>query len=108
MTQFPQDLNGDVLRRMLASGDDLSRPRDIEFVHVMPSETAARQMSEEARKLGHSTSVSRNEDSADWETTCVINMVPTHAAITATEETLARLAERFGGYADGWGCFEVQ
>ena len=31
---FPADDNGDVLRRMLTTGDDLTKPRDIDFDHV--------------------------------------------------------------------------
>jgi Protein of unknown function (DUF1260). len=30
-------------------------------------------------------------------------MIPTHAAITETETRLATVANRFGGYPDGWG-----
>lgn len=108
MSHFPQDANGDVLRRMLASGDDLSKPRDIEFVHVMTSGSSARKLADAAAKLGYSASVSRAEDGTDWKTICVSQMVPTHSSITATEEALAKLAKQFGGYADGWGCFEVK
>lgn len=108
MSQFPQDANGDVLRRMLASGDDLSKPRDIEFVHVMASEASARKMAEAAGKMGYSASVARSDAGADWETVCVKHMVPTHSTITATEEALNELAKQFGGYADGWGCFEAK
>jgi len=38
-----------------------------------------------------------------WEVQCRERMVPSHAAITLTEGRLANIAERFGGYADGWG-----
>ncbi len=106
MSGIPDDVNGDVLRRMLASGDDLSKSRDIEFVHVMPSEEAGKWMAEQARELGFSVRVHRSQD--DWETTCVRDMVPNHAAITKAEAELARLAEGLGGHADGWGCFDVR
>ena len=32
--EFPDDENGDVLRRMAANGDDLTRPRNIDFTVV--------------------------------------------------------------------------
>lgn len=31
---FPNDANGDVLRRMEAQGDDLSRPRNVDFTVI--------------------------------------------------------------------------
>jgi Regulator of ribonuclease activity B len=31
---FPDDENGDVLRRMAQNGDDLAQPRNVEFQHV--------------------------------------------------------------------------
>ena len=107
---FPSDANGDVLRRMAASGDDLTQARIIEFVHVMPREAAARQMAASAQRLGFTVSVDQLDDddgrmTSDWEVTCSLEMVPSHARITETEMRLGKLAKSFGGYADGWGCF---
>jgi hypothetical protein len=39
--RFPDDENGQVLRYMAEQGDDLSKPRDIDFTVVMPDEDAA-------------------------------------------------------------------
>ncbi|MCR9246919.1 MAG: ribonuclease E inhibitor RraB [bacterium] len=108
MTAFPNDENGDVLRRMLASGDDLTRAREIEFVHVMPNESAAHAMAKAAGELGYSASAFCDEESGDWEVVCFVEMVPTHEGITKFEADLAELASRFGGRADGWGCFESE
>lgn len=33
---YPNDPNGDVLRRMEAEGDNLTKPRDIDFTVVFP------------------------------------------------------------------------
>jgi hypothetical protein len=38
---FPDDANGDVLRRMEAGGDDLTRPRNIDFAVVFADESSA-------------------------------------------------------------------
>lgn len=40
--ELPNDENGDVLRRMLAAGDNLSAPRDINFSAILPDEKSAR------------------------------------------------------------------
>jgi hypothetical protein len=38
---FPNDENGEVLRGMQESGDDLSKARNIEFQHVFPTKAQA-------------------------------------------------------------------
>jgi hypothetical protein len=37
--EFPKDENGDVLRRMQADGDDLSKARDIDFTVTIRGQT---------------------------------------------------------------------
>jgi regulator of ribonuclease activity B len=74
---YPNDENGAVLRDMAAQGSDLVSPRMMDFEDP--------------------------EEDRGWEVQCRHRMVPTHAAITQTERRLADVAERFGGYADGWG-----
>jgi hypothetical protein len=43
---YPDDDNGDVLRRLEKQGDDLTRPRNIDFSVVFPVESAAKQFAE--------------------------------------------------------------
>ncbi len=38
---YPDDDNGDVLRRLEATGDDLTLPRNIDFIVAFPDENAA-------------------------------------------------------------------
>ena|SRR5688572_12403927 len=103
--RFPNDENGDVLRRMASDGIDLSSPRIVDFEHCFPDEASARRFREavrgsvlEARLLEPDL-----EEGAGWEVQCRQRMIPTHAAITETEQRLAAVAEACGGYADGWG-----
>jgi hypothetical protein len=55
--EFPDDENGDVLRRMAANGDDLSLPRNIDFTVVFPIESTAQQFAKHFHELGYATSV---------------------------------------------------
>jgi hypothetical protein len=105
MSQFPDDENGDVLRRMAAQGIDLVSPRIVDFEHCFPGEASARSFLSaidgtvlEARLIRPDP-----ENERGWEVQCRERMVPTHDAITQTEARLAHVAARFGGYADGWG-----
>ena len=105
--KYPSDANGDVLRRMERSGDDLSRPRDVEFTVVFPNETAARQFADHVHTLGYRASAELTGSVQDrpWDVTVVRHMVPSHEEIGAFEELLQGSANQFGGRNDGWGCF---
>ena len=105
MSEFPDDENGAVLRRMAARGTNLVSPRVVEFEHCFPDATTAKAFLTavqetvlEARLIPPDL-----ENGSGWEVQCRERMIPTHTAITQTEQRLAHLASRFGGYADGWG-----
>lgn len=53
---YPDDANGDVLRRMEEGGDDLTRPRDIKFALAFPDENTARQFAHRVCMLGFAAS----------------------------------------------------
>ena len=54
--EFPQDENGDALRRLLESGDDLTMSRSIDFAVVFPKQHLAEGFSEEIKKRAYQTS----------------------------------------------------
>ncbi|MBN1911136.1 MAG: ribonuclease E inhibitor RraB [Pirellulales bacterium] len=113
---FPDDANGDVLRRMEAAGMDLSRECEVEFWHVFDDEDDAEEMCRRLDELGYQAEMLMHEEGEEDEddeedlvgidVLCTVTMVPTHAAITETEERLAKLAEACGGQADGWGVMQ--
>lgn len=104
---FPKDDNGDVLRRMEAQGDDLSRPRNVDFIVVFADASSAEHFAEHFRALGHEASVEANESNPDfpWDVVVVQHMVPSHDGITNFENLLQSVADGWGGHNDGWGCF---
>jgi hypothetical protein len=104
--KYPDDANGDALRRMEAAGDDLSCPRDVEFTVVFPNENTAKQFADRVCALGYAASAELTGTVADfpWDVIVVKHMVPLHEDIGAVEETLQRVADTFGGRNDGWGC----
>ncbi len=109
MIEPPDDENGDVLRRMIARGDDLSRPRIVDFAHVFATETAARAFAAQAEAEGLFAVVELTETAPDmpWDVVVEHPLAPSHAAVTTLELRLAEMAERLGGHADGWGCESV-
>jgi hypothetical protein len=105
MSQFPDDENGGVLRSMAAQGIDLVSPRMMDFEHCFPDEASARAFLAAVAGTVQETNLFPPDPEAGsgWEVQCRDRMVPTHAAITETENRLASVAARFGGYPDGWG-----
>jgi hypothetical protein len=105
MSQFPDDENGDALRSMAAQGVNLVSPRVVDFEHCFPDEGAARGFlaAVEGTVLSAGIAHPDAETGRGWEVQCRERMVPTHVAITQTEQRLAEIAARFGGHPDGWG-----
>jgi hypothetical protein len=103
----PDDDNGDVLRRMEADGDDLSRARNIDFTVVFPDENSAQAFSKQCQELGYEASVAFAETvkAFPWDVVIVKHMTPLHQEISDFESLLQGVAETLGGHNDGWGCF---
>jgi hypothetical protein len=103
----PNDGTGDALRRLEADGDELTRARNIDFTVVFPNQFTADQFAEHFRERGHAVSVEflQAEEGFPWDVVVVINMTPSHEAITAFESELHEVADPLGGKNDGWGCF---
>jgi Regulator of ribonuclease activity B len=104
---YPDDDNGDVLRRLEAQGDDLSRPRNIDFTLVFPEESAAERFADHFREQGFAVSIEFAETVKElpWDVVVVKHMTPSHQGISDFETNLQRVADALGGRNDGWGCF---
>ena len=104
---FPNDANGDALRRMQENGDDLTRPRDINFTVIFPSMPVAEAFADHFRERAYRVSVEKTEcvPELPWDVVIVSHMIPSHSSISEFEETLEEAASPFGGRNDGWGCF---
>lgn len=105
--QFPDDDNGEALRNMAASGDDLSKSRVIDFSVVFKDLQAAQRFQSQVQETD--VTVTIDADSAGQvDVTVSRHMVPTHAAISDFEAMLDHVASPLGGRNDGWGCFAVK
>ena len=105
--QFPDDDNGDALRNMAESGDDLSKIRVVDFSVIFKDLESARNFQSQVQNSG--VTVAIDDDSAEQvDVTVSREMVPTHASISDFEAMLDHLASPLGGRNDGWGCFAVK
>jgi hypothetical protein len=101
------DANEDALQRMRANGDDLSRPRDVDFTVVFPTRSASEKFAEHFRALGHKVSVeiSESAENLPWDVVVVRHMALSINEIREFEAALESVATALSGRNDGWGCF---
>jgi hypothetical protein len=108
---FPDDENGDVLRRMADSDFPFEQPHDVDFYAVFPSHDDANLV---ARQLigGHDAGErlaavkTAPHHRAGTELKVVKTMLVTHENVTAFETRLADLCRTHGGKLDGWGVLQ--
>jgi Regulator of ribonuclease activity B len=105
---FPKDENGQVLKRMLEHGDDLSKQRYVDFIVVFPDKMRAEQFAEQFRNRGFEVLIQNSVTVPElpWDVTASKFMYPTHQSITDIERELELAAVPLGGRNDGWGCFD--
>ena len=78
---YPDDADGDALRRVERDGSDMTRPMEIDFAVAVPNEAAGLAVAKLAEGIGYRPSVARDEESGAWTCYCTRTMVPTHAAL---------------------------
>ncbi len=109
--EFPFDSNGDVFRRMQASGFDFSKPHDVEFFAVFRTEAEADEVAQlylADHKAGERlvNIETRPAESGGMELELVKSMLLTHGAVTAFESVLRERVATRDGYLDGWGVLQ--
>ncbi|HEY4415851.1 MAG TPA: ribonuclease E inhibitor RraB [Verrucomicrobiae bacterium] len=107
-SQFPRDASGDVFRRMITNGDDISQARMMDFCHIFPERRQALAFTEaiDGRELEVCISYYKPRDM--WQTTVKRYLIPTYQDVTDFELSLGAKAELFGGEANGWSCMVVK
>lgn len=108
-TEGAKEENAEVLRRMIADGDDLTVLRDIDFHHLFLEEADSIAFKHTAREAGYPM-VDHDfwPEMERWLTAVHVPMLPDLEKITRTELALNALAAPLNGEPDGWGCVEVE
>ena len=105
---FPDDENGDVLRRMFEMGDDLDQPRIVDFCFAFNERSGALDFARAVDDREFEVCISFYTERDIWQAIGKRFMIPTHQDITAIEGSLTESAVLAGGQADGWGCMSVR
>jgi hypothetical protein len=102
---YPNDTDGDALRRVADGGSDMSKPMDIEVALAVPSEAIGRRVAALIAQCAYQARVYQDEQDGSGSVYCTRHMLATYEAIVAAQAELDELSRPFGGYSDGWGTF---
>lgn len=105
---FPNDADGDALRRVVRGGSDMSKPMEIDFTIDVPDEGAGRAIADRAGLLGYRTKVGHDGEDDAWTCYCTKLMLATYDGVVAAQEELEAISAPSGGHCDGWGTFGNQ
>src|SRR5262249_42863881 len=102
---FPNDADGDAMRRVIAGGSNLDRPMSIDFTVHVPDGHVVQEVAVRANQLGYVTKVSQDEEDWAWTCYCKKSMLLQYPGVPEPEAELNEAAEPLGGFCDGWGTF---
>jgi hypothetical protein len=103
--ELPNDSDGDALRRLIATGSDLSREMEIDFAVDVPNKETGLAFAAVVGPLGFRTVVDRGDATGRWTCYCSRKMVPSYDEIVSIQETLDQVGRPYNAKPDGWGTF---
>ncbi len=102
---YPNDADGDALRRIAADGSNMTKPMVIDFHVAAPDRATAKAIAAAAGQRGYRTKVHKDHEGSAWTCECSKEMLATHGGVIAAQEELDDLSKPHGGHSDGWGTF---
>jgi hypothetical protein len=102
-SQYPDDADGEALRRVASMGCDMTEPMEIDFFVAVPDQEAGQRVAELATGHGYRTKLVYDEEDDAWDCYCTKLMVPTYEAVCGAQLELDALSRPVNGYMDGWG-----
>src|SRR5688572_32557740 len=84
---FPNDADGDALRRLVSHGWDLSRPMLLDFQVAVPDEKSAKGLAEVAHQLGYRVTIYKSpECSLPFTCECSTRMLASYDSVMAIQD----------------------
>ena len=100
---YPDDSDGEALRRIESAGSNMSEPMPVDFFVAAPHAEAAASISSLAIRRGYAARADFDEESNSWTVVCSKRMIPTYDAIVDAQAELDALSQPHSGMSDGWG-----
>ena len=102
---YPDDSDGDALRRAASLGSDMSKPMLIDFAIDVPSEAVADLCMARLAERDFHSDKSCNDKGGRWTVTVAVTMTPDYDEIVDFQRALDEDLGQFGARSDGWGTF---
>jgi len=103
--EFPNDSDGDALRRVARDGADMSQPMVIDFSVLVPNESSAHIVSKLVALHAFDPSIFRDDADGSWSVYCSRTMLATYEDVVRTQAELNSLLRPHAVFCDGWGTF---
>lgn len=109
--KYPDDINGDVFRRMENDGFDFSVEHIVDFYSVFATEAGADQIARKYladHKAGDvfTNIEARPREEGGMELILSKRMLVTYETVGEFEKKLGELVSKVDGYLDGWGVLQ--
>ena len=101
---FPDDADGDALRKVRDSGSNMAKPHVFDFHLCFSDEATARRVADLIPAPASIHEVSQ-EDDGRWTCFCRATLIPSYEAVIALDRRLETLCKQHGGDYEGWGTF---
>ena len=99
--EYPDDADGDTLRSVAENGADMTLPMLIEFTIAVPTEAAARNLSERIALKGYFARLFVDDD-GDVSIYCGRSMIATYEGVVEAQSELNQICQPYGAECDGW------
>jgi hypothetical protein len=102
MAKYPDDADGDALRRIAEHGSNMDEPMKIEFSIDVPSELAGIAVAERATTLGYEPDLFHDDESDRWSVYCGKQMLANYENVVSSQLELNKIAAEHDSHCDGW------
>ena len=99
---YPDDDDGDSLRRVAEHGADMSQPMSIEFSINVPDLVRAHSLAERIAPAGFHPEIYVDDETGCVSIYCAKSMLATYQGVVAAQYELNELCALFGADCDGW------
>jgi hypothetical protein len=102
---YPNDADGDALRKVASNGSDMARPMVIEYSIAVPDKATAKRVAEMVAPRGYDPSIVHDDESKSWTVYCSRSMLATYDGVVCAQRELNSWVQPYGAECDGWGTF---
>lgn len=101
--EFPDDADGDALRRVASDGSDMSRPMLIDFMVEASTQHDAEAIARIGEQRGYTAQIA--EDDGCWTVYLAVTMLASHEGVVARQREISSFVSPFGTQCESWGTF---